>query len=133
MLLRSNEKTFRILAVSMTRHNEIDCADIVKVCTCLHNMGFQGTVSKPSFKHLASGAHWPTIVESAFVSVPVLRSFFVQKFAPYFLSDAYYSVHVHYPKAVNSIRAVERAYCAQGFAGCVGSFDTFLVCGTRCA
>ena len=28
----------------MTRRNEIDCADIVKVCMCLHNMGFQGTV-----------------------------------------------------------------------------------------
>ena len=27
------------------RRNEIDCADIVKVCTCLHNMGFQGTVA----------------------------------------------------------------------------------------
>ena len=38
------KKKFRILAVPMTRRNEIDCADIVKVCMCLHNMGFQGTV-----------------------------------------------------------------------------------------
>ena len=44
MLLRLKKK-FRILTVPMTRRNEIDCANIVKVCTCLYNMGFQGTVA----------------------------------------------------------------------------------------
>ena len=76
-----------------------------------------------SFKRLASGVHWPTIEECAFVSAPVLREFFTQKFAPYFSSDAYYSTHVHYPKIVNSIRATERMYRAQGFPGCIGSVD----------
>ena len=76
-----------------------------------------------SFKRLASGAHWPTIAECAFVSRPVLREFFTRKFVPYFSSDAYYSRHVHYPKTLDSIRATERAYRAQGFPGCVGSVD----------
>ena len=39
------KKKFRILAVPMMRRNEIDCANIVKVCACLHNMAFQGTVA----------------------------------------------------------------------------------------
>ena len=76
-----------------------------------------------SFKRLASGAHWPTIVECAFLSGPVLTEFFTQKFAPYFSSDTYYAKHVHYPKTVNSIRATERVYRVQGFPGCVGSVD----------
>jgi hypothetical protein len=63
-----------------------------------------------SFKRLASGARWSTISECAFVSVPVLRQFFVDKFAPYLSSDAYYSTHVYHPKTVDSIRATERAY-----------------------
>ena len=76
-----------------------------------------------SFKRLASGAHWQTIAECAFVSAPVLREFSTQKFAPYFSSDAYYSRHVRYPKIVSSIRATGRAYRAWGFPGCVGSVD----------
>ena len=76
-----------------------------------------------SFKRLASGAHWSTIAECAFVSAPILREFFAHKFAPYFSSDACYSKHVHYPKTVNDICATERAYRAQGFPGCVGSVD----------
>ena len=39
------KKKFRILAVPMMRRNEIDCANIVKVCACLHNVAFQGTVA----------------------------------------------------------------------------------------
>jgi len=76
-----------------------------------------------SFKRIASGAHWATIAECAFVSQPVLRRFFAHKFVPYFASDAYYSKHVHYPKTVDSISATEHAYRAHGFPGCVGSVD----------
>ena len=60
-----------------------------------------------SFKRLVSG-RIGLLQECAFVSAPVLREFFTQKFAPYFSSDAYYSKHVHYPKTVNGIRATER-------------------------
>jgi len=76
-----------------------------------------------SFKRIASGAHWATIAECAFVSAPVLRRFFAHKFVPYFASDAYYSKHVHYPKTVDSISATEHAYRAHGLPGCVGSVD----------
>ena len=75
------------------------------------------------FKRLASGAHWPTIAECAFVSAPVLRAFFVNKFLPYFSSDAYYDSHVYYPKSAHDIQRIERAYRAHGFPGCVGSVD----------
>ena len=76
-----------------------------------------------SFKRLASGAHWSTISECAFISTPVLREYFARKFVPYFASDAYYSMHVHFRKKMNDIRATQRAYRTQGFPGCIGSAD----------
>ena len=76
-----------------------------------------------SFKRIASGAHWTTISELAFVSDRTLRDFFTDKFLPFFSNDEFYSKHVYYPKTIEELQKIERGYRALGLPGCIGSVD----------
>ena len=76
-----------------------------------------------SFKRLASGAHWSTIAECAFVSERALRRFFVYKFLPFFSDDAHYKKHIYYPVTTRELQVLERGYRALGVPGCIGSVD----------
>ena len=76
-----------------------------------------------SFKRIASGAHWETIAECAFVSRRALCRFFDNKFLPFFSEDDYYKKHVYYPTTTRELEVLERGYRALGVPGCIGSVD----------
>lgn len=77
-----------------------------------------------ALRHLATGAHWDALGDSFKVSEKVLREWFWDKFAPWFM-ECRYSKHVRMPRSQKEIESVEKLYSERGFPGCVGCVDGF--------